>query len=477
MGSRRGVTMRLPREDHTFEEVDTSEWTPFMPVGGGDDDEILDLETPGAADPKRKTRRAPKTDQEEEAVGEWAQDLTDANEGASTSRLARNTAEENLEWLARPPMTRGDALRRMSPLERGIFAFLVVLRPLLLLSRIWSLPQKSEPWKWARNGRITGSSTGAAVGQQRNTRVQKAAYGSVYLKFKGSVATEWGSGKEVYGTRCHANDWKRLVVKTFREQRRSGEIQRTADAQGRLHFVFRNQRIPVPHIDHDPHVEVRHYGLMIDPWNHWRGVSPDGVLFINDIACGALEVKCSFGKKYSLYTNVRPYYYNQLQCEMYIVNRYWPTVRWLDFVVWSPEHFTVDTYTFDAEYFYGWYAPREIKYYFQLYLPTLAERVHFIAQRDSGRRLPSADDLEGAMRRLFIMPGASTAPVKEHVTISKRARWADSPRLNTPSQCPAALPLPSPVTSLPARMPQASSLYIDDDLDNALAVLELPPRK
>jgi hypothetical protein len=235
-----------------------------------------------------------KLDEEDETGGEWEQDETDANEGAALSWLKDVTADQNLQFLAKPPISRGDSLRRMSLVERMIFAFIVLLSPIDLLARIWSLPQKSDAWKWARTGRITGSSTGACVGQQRQTRVKKVAYSAVYLKFKGNAATQWGSGKEVYATKCYANDLQRLVTETFRKQRRSGTIQATATEEGKMHFVFRNQQIPVLDLDADPSVEIRHYGLMIDPWNHWRGVSPDGVIFINNTPCGVLEAKCAF---------------------------------------------------------------------------------------------------------------------------------------------------------------------------------------
>jgi hypothetical protein len=349
-----------------------------------------------------------------------------------------------------PPLTRGEALRRMSEIERMVFSFLVRLRPLSLLQRIWSLPQKSEPWKWARMGRITGSSTGAAVGQQRKTRVKKVAYAAVYLKFKGNAATIWGSGKEVYAAKCYANDLQRLVTECFRAQRRSGAIQATADSPDGLHFVFRNQKIAVPDIDLDPVVEIRHYGLLVDPWNHWRGVSPDGVIFINGIACGVLEVKCSFGKKYSLYTNVRPYYYNQLQCELYIGNRYWPTIRWLDFVVWSPQHFTVDTYVFDVDYFYSWYLPRELKYYFRLYLPTLAERVHYRAQQISGTRFPAKPDIRKAMLQLLVLPSLAPPPPPAPVAESRESRSAGDDPAFEAALAAMDMPDPPPGSSAPA---------------------------
>ena len=47
------------------------------------------------------------------------------------------------------------------------------------------------------------------------------------------------------------------------------------------YFIFRNQKIPVPDINEDPTVEVQHFGLLIDPWNHHRGVSPGWGKFLS----------------------------------------------------------------------------------------------------------------------------------------------------------------------------------------------------
>jgi hypothetical protein len=350
-----------------------------------------------------------------EVRGAYERDESDVPPLAKQSRLRRLKAADHLAFLASAaPASRGAALRSMGELERLIYEFLVVLVPAGLLRRIWQFPQKSAAWLWARTGRITGSSTGNAVGHNRGTPVLKVAYEAVFAKFKGNIASEWGAGKEVYAVQSYVNDLNRLVTREFRDQRRRGLVVQRRDAaraagggsgdRGCGWFAFRNQRVPVPDVDADPIVEVRHYGLLIDPWNHQRGVSPDGVVFVNGVAVGILEIKCPFAKNKSLYVNIKQYYFDQLMCELYIGHLYWPTCHWLDFVVWAPQAFTVDTYTFDAAYFFGWFAPRELRYYFALHLTTVAERITLLARQEFRTQNPSQDQLAAVVRREFALP-------------------------------------------------------------------------
>jgi hypothetical protein len=352
-------------------------------------------------------------EQKEEVHGEYERD----EDSERVPGLAKKSFLRNLEpddhqrFLAQAPMTRGDALRNMNPIERMIFDFLIILTPIILLSKIWQFPQKSGPWLWARTGRLTGSHTGVAVGHQRGTPVMRGPYESTYMKFKGNKASMWGSGKEVYATQCYVNDLKRLVTTVFREQRKSGAIQATmADGEHDGYFIFRNQKIPVADINDEPSVEVRHYGLLIDPWNHNRGVSPDGVVFINGVAVGVLEVKCPDQGR-SLYLNIKPYYFDQIMSEMYIGHLYWPTIHWVDYVVWSPRNFTVDTFTFDARYYYGWYGPRELKYYYRLYLKTLGEKMYLLAQQETQDITPNDETIRKVIEREFTMPKFQPPPV------------------------------------------------------------------
>jgi len=352
-----------------------------------------------------------KEEEEEEVHGSYERDEEDTSTLAKQSFLNKLKAENHLAFLSMAPIMRGDALRNMSPLDRIVFEVIIILTPLLLITKIWQFAQKSAQWLWARTARLTGSHTSIAVGHQRGTPIMKGPYESIYFKFKGNKASMWGSGKEVYATQCYCNDLKRLVTEVFREQRRSGAIQATMeDGENNGFFIFRNQQIPVANINDEPSVEIRHYGLLIDPWNHHRGVSPDGIVCINGVVVGVLEVKCAYAQEKSLYVNIKPYYIDQIMSELYLGHLYWPTAHWVDFVVWSPQHFTVDTFTFDAPYYYGWYAPRELKYYFRIYLKTISEKIYNTAREEKKGEEPNLEDFRRVAEREFTMPDAPPPP-------------------------------------------------------------------
>ncbi len=368
-------------------------------------------------------------------------------EGASESRYARTNTALHQAFLEKPCPVRGDALRSMTPIEQMIFNYVVAIRPANLLQTISRFPQKSAEWKWARNGRITGSATGPAIGYHRKSPALKAAWASIYTTFKGCAPTEWGSGKEVYAVRCYIEDLNRLVSKVFRAQRKSGIVAKTNT------FVFRGQTIPVPDINCDPIVSIRHYGLLIDPWNHFRGVSPDGIIVINGVVAGCLEVKCPFGKQKSLYPIIPKYYFSQLQCEMYISRIFWPDVRWLDFVVWSPYGWTCETVPFEEDWFNNYYAPRELRYYFSAYLPLLAEKCFYQTKKAFRTATPTMENVATMLARIFAFPTS-----KSLTTAPKPVTTAPKPVTTAPKPVTTA---PKPVTTISQTCHDRSQTYRD----------------
>jgi hypothetical protein len=119
---------------------------------------------------------------------------------------------------------------------------------------------------------------------------------------------------------------------------------------------------------------------------------------------GCLEVKCPFGKHKSLYPIIPKYYFTQLQCEMYISRIFWPDVRWLDFVVWSPYGWTCETVPFEEDWFNNYYAPRELRYYFSAYLPLLAEKCFYQTKKAFRTATPTMENVATMMARIFAFP-------------------------------------------------------------------------
>lgn len=73
----------------------------------------------------------------------------------------------------------------------------------------------------------------------------------------------------------------------------------------------------------------------------------------------------------------------QVQSNLYAAQQYFETVDWCDFVVWNPLCFTIDTYWMDCEWFFDWYAPREARFFFQLYLPQATEKLRAEMERNA----------------------------------------------------------------------------------------------
>lgn len=294
------------------------------------------------------------------------------------SVLARIASTSHDLFLRRKPKTRTDYLNGMTYLERMLFEKAVLFRNPDSCLQILTHKQKSHRWLWSRQGRITGSVSGSCVGQNPYCRVLKSAWESVYqVKYKDEddkkqeEAPKWGEDHETQAAQDYLNDLNKHVQNKYSEAKR----------EEKSHFQFRSVSFTTTR---EPVVEIRCFNLMIDFENHWRGMSPDGIVFVNGVPVGIIEIKCPYSlqkdTKYYIYPVIKSYYYNQLQSNMYIAHKYFrfPTTPWCDFIVWTPQAFTVEHFEFDADYFLHWYLPRELRFYFEIYLPCLAERMYLI---------------------------------------------------------------------------------------------------
>ena len=166
-----------------------------------------------------------KEEEEMEEMEHGQYDSDDKSDKTGLSRrsfLFRMDMDKHRQFLRQASWTRSSVLKNLGMIERSIYEFLILLKPVSLISAIWRFPQKSAQWHWARTCRLTGSVTGAIAGQQRGTPVCRAPFDTIWLKFKGGPATIWGSGKKLYGTQCYIDDFQRVVVGEFRRQRKLG---------------------------------------------------------------------------------------------------------------------------------------------------------------------------------------------------------------------------------------------------------------
>lgn len=338
------------------------------PLPGGHEKNFLSR-APCVDDEKQSTTRTTTSDG-------WSHRENDMDSMNNRWVSKRNLSSTTIEFLDSPLVLDIEKAKAALTLAQWIvYLFCVLLRPAREAVRIIArFPQKSKQWLWARMGRLTGSMAAAAVGHHRYapplTKVRE-----ILSEFKRSSnpLMDWGSGKELYAGSAYIASLNEDVAREYRKQRLAAAQQYGVNIKANFHhFLFRNQWIPVPaDLRRDPTVEIRHFGLLIGMKATWRGMSPDGIVFINDIAVGCIEIKCSYKNQYSLYPNMYDYYYDQLMCELYLSQEFWSSAQWLDFINWTPDGFTVDEYLFDKEYFYTWYLPRESRFWFAALFPTL----------------------------------------------------------------------------------------------------------
>jgi hypothetical protein len=262
------------------------------------------------------------------------------------------------------------------------------------LDRISTFEQKSKSWHRSRKLMLTGSITGALVGhslykhpfnvandlidsiegEKNENRTQDskvmvtsdvetvgstntgdAGNENVAFAAKGYMApADWGSSKEAFAIQCYLDHFSTTVtLEWFKQYKKNSNLSV---------FTFRGQDIPHLLGKKPPVVTVRHYNLLIDFDWVFRGVSPDGIVFINDVAVGCVEIKCSVAKRKDIHATFRMRNYDQVQNQIYVCQKYWPTIRWNDYVNWNPTLFTSETIVYDPEYYLTWYKPRELRF-------------------------------------------------------------------------------------------------------------------
>jgi len=190
----------------------------------------------------------------------------------------------------------------------------------------------------------------------------------------GGQAMAWGSAKEYYAAHCYCQYQYQESVKTYREQRLAYFHAHTNQIKDWKTFDYRGRTFPVIDPFQDPVVEIRNWSFLRSYLPH-RGISPDGVLIINGVPCAALEVKCPFAKRKRLHLMFHTGYYDQIMCELYLLQSYWPTIGWIDYVNWTPTAWTLDTFVLNQEYFHKWFLPREARSYFKCALPLLCANI------------------------------------------------------------------------------------------------------
>ena len=99
--------------------------------------------------------------------------------------------------------------------------------------------------------------------------------------------------------------------------------------------------------------------------------------------------------------------------EMYNCHLFWPTIAWVDFVVWSPHNFTVDTFTFDPHYYFKFYAPLEFKYLRLFHY--LGRKNLSISSKRFTSMIPTHGQIQTTIKQQFTLPENILPTITEEI--------------------------------------------------------------
>ena len=112
-------------------------------------------------------------------------------------------------------------------------------------------------------------------------------------------------------------------------------------------------------------LDINVRGLVVhDKWS-WLAFSSDGEA--NSLGDKYLiEIKCPKAP----YTEIPKYYYEQVTFGMQLLG-----LEYCDFIVWTPEHFSIKRFAFNADYWESYMFPRMEDFYMNKFLPAAVEAI------------------------------------------------------------------------------------------------------
>lgn len=298
------------------------------------------------------------------------------------------TRDDAIASVLRPPRLLGP------PITTAPQYILIELiqRTATQIESIWRYPQKSKQWGLARFPCKTGSDGGALLDWNPYCDVLKHVYRKIYGQFEENPATTHGNDTEKPAGVVYLTAFQRWLNRWFVEQR--GYETGTLVLFGRT--IRLEKRSPTDRYFAPPRARMWHLGMAIDPFNHWRGLSIDGLVTINGVPILVVEIKCPYARgRFFLYENEPMYYLPQGADGCYGMWRMFPSVAAIHRVTYSPEYgLNVDLYAMDASWYLKWYIPRELRYYFGPLLAVLAE--HTTTAYHHASSIPRSGDATSA---------------------------------------------------------------------------------
>lgn len=224
---------------------------------------------------------------------------------------------------------------------------------------ILTTKQGSAEWLRNRVGACTASNAGAYVGHSPYDSPLHLAKKLVQNKSTlENVFTRFGHEIEPYGREYYQARIRRIVLSLWEEARRKGQD------------TFRYRRRTFSATGDAPILEVKADtgSIVHQQYDHLR-CSMDGLIYLNGILIGILEIKSSLAGTHWI---MKLAHFDQIQFMLYVIKSHWQDVDECDYAVCDGLDESIEPIRYNQEYTETWLMPRIQRFYFKLLLPGLA---------------------------------------------------------------------------------------------------------
>lgn len=204
------------------------------------------------------------------------------------------------------------------------------------INKIEKYKQRSDEWKKARVGVISGTKTGPFCGHSPYKTPMEELKESLTSTFEGNIYTTWGTYVEPL-----TEILTRLFIKIKKMKKDKNVVG----------------------------IDFWEDGFRISEEHPWLGVSSDGHYYILNIngqgERGTIELKAP-GRNNSFYEECPHQYYDQFQTASYILK-----TDEIQFVCFTPSKIQFNYYKFNSNYWFGEIMPTIKRFYFEEYITRL----------------------------------------------------------------------------------------------------------
>ena len=282
---------------------------------------------------------------------------------------------ENCKFLSEPRLELQNYIDNLTPKQR-VYFFGQCKHRLLRYKTFRRLSQGTPDWLACKQECCTGSIGPSMVGHNEHEPPLKTRDHMLHPEDRDEKDNSFSKFMKEHGHKTEEiarKDYQKEVENALQIVFDSYEGNFPVNHAGLPYILFCNIQLPI-HNHCVPKIHIEVNGFVLDLNMPWRGVSLDGIVYVDGIPRWIVEIKCPVAKQYALWVLFKTCYYDQLMNNLHCIRQHHPTVEFCHVYVYSVQEMGrrcsfMEPFYFDAAYFYEWYMPRELHFYFTQFLP------------------------------------------------------------------------------------------------------------